>query len=36
MVAQVIVAVADGDVKGHAPEQLLKIGSDVILGSARV
>ena len=35
MVPQMIVAVADRDVEGHPPEELVQVGLNVILGPAR-
>lgn len=36
VVPQMIVAIADRYIEGHSPEELLEVGSDVILGSARL
>lgn len=36
MVPQMIITVADRDVEGHPPEELLQVGLNVILGPARV
>ena len=33
MVPQVIVAVADGDIEGDSPEELLEIGPNMVLGT---